>query len=427
MWFGVIPVLAHTVVPSLSEVSFQAGILISALVCFGPALFLLGMISPVAIKVAAPDLGHVGRSAGAIYAWATVGSILGALATGFLLLPLISVSRICYTTGLVLLALAAGRWLGRSRAPALTMILIMAVAGSISTALPAAHLSETGRFQIVSERPSYYGTVRVIEDREYRYLLVDGMCQNAQALTDQKSAMPYIEVLEIMTYLRPSAKEMLLIGLGGGDLVRSLHQHGIQTTAVEIDEAVAEAAFQYFGLQRNHLTLAVADGRDYLRRHQKMYDYLVLDAFSGGCPPSHLFSVEAFNEMKQRLRRGGLLGVNTIVENIDSPIARDLTATIQSVFSNLMVVATESDSFGLSNLIFFASDESIYVPPEPGHSDDILAEHLHPIPARVIDHTGLTGDVITDDYNRIDLYAASAERKLREQTRFALPPSVLAP
>ena len=124
---------------------------------------------------------------------------------------------------------------------------------------------------------------------------------------------------------------------------------------------------------------------------------------------------------------GGLLGVNTIVENIDSPIARDLTATIRAVFSNLMVVATESDSFGLSNLIFFASDEPIYMPSEPPHTNTILTDYLHPIPAKVIDHTRQAGEAITDDYNRIDLYTASAECKLREQTRFAFPPSVLAP
>ena len=117
--------------------------------------------------------------------------------------------------------------------------------------------------------------------------------------------MPYIEVLEILPHLRPLRKEMLLIGLGGGDIIRPLKEKGIRVTAVEIDSAVAEAAFDHFGLERDHLTLAIADGRDYLRRHRTMFDFIVLDAFSGGCPPSHLFSKEAFSEIKQRLRHGG--------------------------------------------------------------------------------------------------------------------------
>ncbi|MBI2194233.1 MAG: fused MFS/spermidine synthase [Planctomycetes bacterium] len=46
---------------------------------------LLGMISPMAIRLAASDLDRVGESAGLLYAVSTVGSFLGCLVTAFYL------------------------------------------------------------------------------------------------------------------------------------------------------------------------------------------------------------------------------------------------------------------------------------------------------------------------------------------------------
>ena len=49
-------------------------------------MFVLGMVSPQVIRLAVPDVAHVGRVAGRVYAWSTAGAIVGTFAAGYVLL-----------------------------------------------------------------------------------------------------------------------------------------------------------------------------------------------------------------------------------------------------------------------------------------------------------------------------------------------------
>ena len=50
VWVGIIPTMVSTVSDPLLEMDYRAGILLAALISFGPALFLLGMVTPVAVR-----------------------------------------------------------------------------------------------------------------------------------------------------------------------------------------------------------------------------------------------------------------------------------------------------------------------------------------------------------------------------------------
>src|SRR5262249_61359863 len=65
-------------------------------------MFLLGMISPQVIRLAVPDLAHIGRVAGRVYAWSTAGAIVGTFAAGYLLLSTIGMSQTVLAVALVL-------------------------------------------------------------------------------------------------------------------------------------------------------------------------------------------------------------------------------------------------------------------------------------------------------------------------------------
>src|SRR5205823_39220 len=49
-------------------------------------MFMLGLVSPQVIRLSVPDVSHVGRVAGRVYAWSTVGAIVGTFAAGYALL-----------------------------------------------------------------------------------------------------------------------------------------------------------------------------------------------------------------------------------------------------------------------------------------------------------------------------------------------------
>src|ERR1041385_6172937 len=81
-------------------------VVITTLIFFPPSL-ILGMVSPVVIKLALRDLAHSGGVVGKIYALSTLGSIVGTFATGFVLVQLLGTRMIVLGVGVVLLFMAA--------------------------------------------------------------------------------------------------------------------------------------------------------------------------------------------------------------------------------------------------------------------------------------------------------------------------------
>src|SRR4029079_14911455 len=88
---GSIATLGILVVTSAIEgrtfcLSFLPRIVLSiALIFFVPS-FILGMVSPLVVKLALGNLEKSGHTVGTIYAASTVGSIVGTFVTGFLLI-----------------------------------------------------------------------------------------------------------------------------------------------------------------------------------------------------------------------------------------------------------------------------------------------------------------------------------------------------
>lgn len=76
----------------------------SALIFLGPC-FVLAMLSPYMIRLAANNISHVGRISGHIYAASTVGSIVGVFVSGYVLIDLMALSEIFYATGALIILL----------------------------------------------------------------------------------------------------------------------------------------------------------------------------------------------------------------------------------------------------------------------------------------------------------------------------------
>ncbi|HYY89862.1 MAG TPA: fused MFS/spermidine synthase, partial [Chloroflexota bacterium] len=89
----------------------RAGLLILRIVVittliFFPPSFILGMVSPVVIKLTLRDLTHSGGLVGKVYALSTLGSILGTFATGFILVQLLGTRMIVLGVAVILIAMA---------------------------------------------------------------------------------------------------------------------------------------------------------------------------------------------------------------------------------------------------------------------------------------------------------------------------------
>ena len=92
---------------NLADLPFTARIVfITAAIFFLPSL-ILGMVSPIVIKLALQDLQHAGNTVGTIYAVSTVGSIFGTFVTGFWLISWLGTRTIVWLVALILLAMGA--------------------------------------------------------------------------------------------------------------------------------------------------------------------------------------------------------------------------------------------------------------------------------------------------------------------------------
>jgi SAM-dependent methyltransferase len=120
-----------------------------------------------------------------------------------------------------------------------------------------------------------------------------------QSVTDTSgiSLADYIHAM--YWFLRQTrARDVLMIGCGGGTLATMLDRDGINVTVVDIDARSIELARRYFNLP-DAVTTHVADGAEFLRRTRARYDAIVLDAYNGGDfpgvfkKPSYLAAVKA--------------------------------------------------------------------------------------------------------------------------------------
>ena len=98
-------VLGTLALPFVGNIfSISSGPLISSLVLFFLPAFLLGTLSPYAVKLqslSTPQDG-IGAVAGKMFFWSTLGSIVGSLLAGFVFIPHIGVDRIMIANGIVL-------------------------------------------------------------------------------------------------------------------------------------------------------------------------------------------------------------------------------------------------------------------------------------------------------------------------------------
>jgi spermidine synthase len=409
-----VPWAAPAVLRMTEPLDPRLGVLLSATLLFFPPLALLGTVTPFAIRLARPPAGEVGAASGLIFAVSTIGSLLAALATGFLLIPNLGVRSILALTGVALTLTAAAGLIASGRGPRAIAVALVAVAGL--AAWRGADPGEgTGTLRILARTPSFFGFLRVVETDAERMLTVNGIGQNYVPLTPNGAHSAYVEFMGALPRLHRGAPRDptrvpsgLLIGLGAGELVGQLEAAGVRVTVVEIDPRVVEMARRYFGFGLPHDRVHIADGRTFLERDTGAYDFLLMDAFLGEDVPSHLYSREAFSAMRRRLAPGGLLAMN-YTSFADAADTRSVARTLRRVFPHVRGFTDRSDSGDLLSTVFLASADPIVL-------DDVAA--TLPAAARFLTHEvrhpvgGST--LLTDDFNPINVHRLGATRRWRE-------------
>jgi SAM-dependent methyltransferase len=137
------------------------------------------------------------------------------------------------------------------------------------------------------------------------------------------------------------AKDVLMIGCGGGTLATMLHRSGVKVTVVDLHKLSFDIARDYFHLPRE-IPCHVADGIAYLKKHRARHDALVLDAFGEGGMPAKFMGAEFFKLAKSRLKpRNALFLMNVIVADDDDPAPDNLVRTLRRLWPRVRLLDTD--------------------------------------------------------------------------------------
>lgn len=332
-------------------------ILVLTMFVFFIPSFILGMISPVVIKLSVKNLEKTGHIVGRISAFSTLGSILGTFTTGFFLIEAMGTRTILYSVGAILTLCAPifGGLLSRGsegsqrKAASICILLLVAtLAGFWFARDVVARPLFLGKDCFFYKESDYYTiqvhdgqhTRRGTEDENVtlRTLVLDHLAHSYTKVDDPYYMhYGYLKVCQELVAWRShddEERKFLFIGGGGYTLPRYMDtaypRGGIDV--VEIDPWVTKTVERFLDVQGRRIRSFNQDGRWFVQNCRDKYDYVFGDAFNDLSIPYHLTTQEFNSLIKGILSPDGLF-IALVIDNVQAGLfLPSYFTTLQAVF-----------------------------------------------------------------------------------------------
>ena len=339
LWVSVTPFVARPLldatVSSLDDASAGAviGSFFAVLLIFAPAVVLLGMVSPFAIRLAISSVETAGAVAGRFYALSTAGSLLGTFLPALVVIPLVGTQRTLLGTAVVL-ALSSSLLLGPR------VLVVAAALAALVAVPPGAVKAEPG---LLHEQESRYQFIQVVERDDGRPLLSLNEGIAVHSVWRQDTVLTggvWDAFLALPPLLGRPLESVAILGNAAGTTARALGVFYPAATVdgVELDPAVSDVGRRFFGMDDNpRLTVHDVDARPYLRHTDEHYDLIVADAYHQPYVPFYLATREFFRLARDRLEPGGILALNVASVPGDTSLLDGITGTLTHEFDQVAV------------------------------------------------------------------------------------------
>lgn len=325
LWVVALSASGDAVVREMDWLNLMFGPLVAAAaLAFVPA-FLDAAVVPLAIQ-ALP--GEPGEVSGRCFAWSTVGSIIGVLATGYLLLPQFGISG-SLVTGAVLVALALVAMNSIRTGASIGLACALALAVDID-----------GPGNVIFDSSNGYHRIRVVENGSVRSLYLDNTLEGQVRAGDVKPVPAYM--VKAGGLIQEHAKNMQgrlenAFFLGGGSFSIPRYVKHLNPAAdvkvAEVDPAVVDTASRFLELEEDRIDITIGDGRQVLARDNARYDVIVNDAFQGVRKiPFHLTTREFNQVVSNHLSPNGIYMTNVRGDPRRSHLASSFVETLLRTF-----------------------------------------------------------------------------------------------
>ncbi len=365
------------------------------LVMVVPTIF-LGMTLPIASRINTKSFEVLGKSIGNIFSFNTVGTVVGSLLAGLILIPIIGVKHtievgIAFNLTMGILILLSNEKIStRWKTVTLSFVGLSLVPYLVFAGAWSKGLSLSGVFRLISgnvapartyeefqsgneaTRVLYYkegttATVAVIEG-EFQKNPQNVMLINGKADASSVGDLPTQMLLAHVPMLtHPNPRTALVIGFGSGVTVGSSLAYPLKNVdCVEISPEVIEAS-QYFNdvnrrpLEDPRLRVYIDDALAFLKVTQKTYDVIISEPSNPWIAGiGNLFTLEFFEECKRRLNPNGLMVQWFHLYEMDDPLLKLVLRTYRAAFpivtmwqiqtSDILIIGSKANTeldFGL--------------------------------------------------------------------------------
>jgi spermidine synthase len=257
-------------------------------------------------------------------------------------------------------------------------LIAAAVALALWSTSPTATLGK-----LEHEEVSAFSRIRVRRDGDVRALTF--VRDNGQEVVQSRVNLnapqtlqsPYARAMFVSYLYAPHPRRVLIVGLGGGAMVRFLthHEPQLQIDAVEIDPAVVRVADGYFGVRSGgNVRVHTADAVAFVESTADRYDLILMDAFlrpSSGTDatgvPSGLKTLAFLDRLKRTLAPGGVVAFNV---NEHASMADDIAA-VTTAFGRAAVYRSPP-----------SDNKVVIATADPFATDDELRARIGPLDAR---------------------------------------------
>lgn len=348
----------------LLSVPVPLNALFSALLLL-PMTIAIGMTYPLAVRVLAHDTDDAAPASARVYSWNTVGAIVGSLAAGFVLIPALRYEgaiRVAVYASAALGVLALWLLVPVKRTVAIAVSLLACAVLFFMPEKPE-KLLVTSPLNVGIGRILHYDVGRsasvVLLAKDGGFALrTNGL---PEALMDTPGMPPRFSgenwLSPLAVIARPNARDMLIVGFGGGVVVEGVPPAISNIDVIELEPEVIAANRQVSAHRRRdpladpRVNVIANDARGALRLTSRRYDAIVSQPshpWTAGA--SHLYTREFMQLARDHLTADGVFVQWMNVIFMDEALLRSLTATLLSVFPEVRVYHPDPNT-----LVFLAS------------------------------------------------------------------------
>lgn len=339
--------LGDKLVETLSTLSIIQGPLVLTLLLAVPSVIAGAAALPLSVGMIS-DNNPSGKKAGQVYALSTLGSVIGVLVTGYLLLPFLGIRGALFTgAGCVFFTLILFRGFS------------LGATGLAIVCLITFGYSQSHSEEVLLDKSNGFHRIRVLKnkaDESIRLLFLDNTLEGAVKLGSSNPGVPYQRAgARIALQLSPLDR-CFFLGGGSFSIPRFVKERSPETTVdvAEIDRDVVEASREFLELGHGS-NIHIGDGRRVLSQSEYRYDLIMNDAFHGlRAIPFHLLTREFNGLVAEKLTDNGVYCLNVMGDFEKSRLVASIVKTLRQNFK--YITRMDSGKRGAGNYWLLAAN-----------------------------------------------------------------------